>query len=150
MGEHYIQNKIRSSYRSALFASILIVSLTSCSKSLEFLPSTVVPGAEGKVKIKVDNNRNYSLDLETQNLADPSMLETPKSNYVVWMETVDNGTQNLGRLSNSKGLFSKKMKGSLETVTPYWPLRFFITAEEQADIQYPGSQVVLRSESNNK
>jgi hypothetical protein len=147
----YFRNNTASSTRFTIFTFILIaLFFSSCSKSLKFLPSTVVPGAEGKVKVKQDKNRNYAIALNIRNLADPSRLETPKSNYVVWMETVDNGTQNLGRLSNSKGLFSKSNKGSLETVTPYWPLRFFITAEEQADIQYPGDQVVLRSENNDK
>lgn len=122
--------------------------LTSCSRSLDFIPSTVVPGAEGKVNVKKDKNRNYAISVNVHNLADASLLKNPKANYVVWMETADNGTQNLGRLTTSHGLFSKAKKGSLETVTPYRPLRFLITAEDRPDAQYPNSEIVLTSESN--
>src|SRR4051794_6243383 len=111
--------------------------MASCSNSLKFVPSSIVPGATGKVNVKTDKNRNYAVDVDVHNLGDPGLLKDPKSNYVVWMETQNNGTQNLGRLSTSRGLFSKTMRGSLETVTPYTPLRFLITAEDQANAQYP-------------
>ncbi len=121
---------------------------TCCSNSLKFNPSTVVPGAEGTVKVKTDKNKNYAVDVRVRDLAEPGMLANPKSTYVVWMETADQGTQNLGRLTSSRGLFSKARKASLMTVTPYKPLRFFITAEDRADAQYPASETVLTSERN--
>src|SRR6186713_2022056 len=110
----------------ALF--IAAICFTSCSNSLHFMPSTAVPGAEGKVHVKTDKNQNYSIKVDVRNLAQPRLLADPKNAYVVWMETVNNGTLNIGRLSSSHGLFSKAMKGSLETVTPYRPVRFIITA----------------------
>jgi hypothetical protein len=122
--------------------------LASCSNSLNFVPSTLVPGAHGNVKVKTDKNKNYSVAVNIRDLADPSLLAEPKANYVVWMETENNGTQNLGRLMTSHGLFSKQMKGSLNTVTPYVPIKFVITAEDRADAQYPGSETILTSESN--
>lgn len=122
--------------------------LASCSNSLNFVPSTVVPGANGNVKVKTDKNRNYEIDVNVRNLAEPSLLADPKANYVVWMETQNNGTQNLGRLVTSRGLFSKTMKGSLTTVTPHVPIKFLITAEDQADAQYPSDETILTSESN--
>ena len=121
--------------------------MTSCSHSLHFIPSTVVPGAEGKVHVKKDKNHNYAISVNVNNLADASLLKNPRANYVVWMET-DNGTQNLGQLTTSHGLFSKAKKASLETVTPHRPLRFLITAEDKPDAQYPNSEIVLTSESN--
>jgi hypothetical protein len=130
-----------------LLVMIVAVCLMSCSNSLKFAPSTIVPGAEGKVKVKTDKNGNYAVDVNVRNLADPSLLKDPKANYVVWMET-QNGTQNLGRLTTSHGLFSKAMTGSLVTVTPQTPIRFLITAEDRADAQYPSSETVLTSESN--
>jgi hypothetical protein len=129
---------------------IAAFALMCCSNTLKFIPSTVVPGADGAVKVKTDKNDNYAIDVNVQNLADPSRLESPGSTYVVWMETAQNGTQNLGRLSSSHGLFSKARKASLETVTPYRPVRFFITAEDRADAQYPASETVLTSESNDR
>jgi hypothetical protein len=131
-----------------LLVVVVAACLASCSNSLNFVPSTIVPGAEGKVKVKTDKNRNYAIDVNVRNLAEPSLLTDPKANYVVWMETQNNGTQNLGRLIISRGLFSKAMKGSLVTVTPHTPIKFLITAEDQADAQYPSSQTVLTSESN--
>src|SRR3954466_8718805 len=130
-----------------LLVVVVAACLASCSNSLNFVPSTIVPGAEGKVKVKTDKNRNYAIDVNVRNLAEPSLLTDPKANYVVWMETQNNGTQNLGRLIISRGLFSKAMKGSLVTVTPHTPIKFLITAEDQADAQYPSSQTVLTSES---
>src|SRR5688572_3286210 len=99
-------------------AVVLAACLVSSSNSLRFVPSTVVPGANGQVKVKTDKNRNYAVDVSVRDLADPSLLAEPKASYVVWMETQNNGTQNLGRLMTSRGLFSKSMKGSLTTVTP--------------------------------
>jgi hypothetical protein len=133
--------------RSRLLLCLLIATMASCSHSLNFNPSTLVPGAEGKVNVNKDKNGNYAIDVSVDNLADPSLLETPKANYIVWMETTENGTQNLGRLVTSKGVFSKSTSGSLETVTPYAPLRFLITAEDEIDPSYP-SQVILTSENN--
>ena len=126
----------------------LAACLASCSNTLNFVPSTIVPGAKGNVKVNTDNNRNYTVKVNVRDLADPSLLADPKANYVVWMETTNNGTQNLGRLVTSHGLFSKTMRGSLTTVTPYTPIKFLITAEDQADGQYPGSETILTSESN--
>lgn len=134
------------------FRLLLIIStavcLVSCSNSLNFVPSTVVPGAKGNVHVKTDKNKNYGINVSVRDLADPAELADPKANYVVWMETQNNGTQNLGRLIMSRGLFSKSMKGSLNTVSPYIPIRFVITAEDRADAQYPGSETILTSESN--
>lgn len=131
-----------------LVVIFLAACLASCSNSLNFVPSTVVPGAKGNVKVKTDRNKNYAIDVNVRDLADPSLLAEPKANYVVWMETQNNGTQNLGRLVMSHGLFSKSKKGSLTTVTPHVPIKFLITAEDRADAQYPSSETVLTSESN--
>ena len=130
-----------------LVLCLIVALLASCSHSLNFIPSTLVPGADGKVRVNRDKNMNYAVDVTVDNLADPSLLQTPKANYIVWMETTNQGTQNLGRLVTSPGLFSKAMRGSLETVTPYAPVRFFITAEDQVNPQYP-SQIILTSENS--
>ena len=130
-----------------LFATILftIFSLNSCAKKLTFDTSSIVPGAEGSVKIKSDKNKNTSIDLSVDRLADPSRLNPPKKTYVVWMETQSNGTKNIGSLNTSSGFLSGKMKSSLKTVTPFKPTGFFITAEDDATAQYANGQVVLRT-----
>ncbi len=127
--------------------SLFVISLlVSCSKHVAFLPSSVVPSAEGMVKVKTDKNMNYAIKLNVSNLANPGRLEPPKSNYVVWVETSGNGMQNIGSLRTSKATFSKALKSSLETVTAFRPARIFISAEEDIAPQYPGTQVVLTTE----
>jgi hypothetical protein len=49
------------------------------------------------------------------------------------MKTDNHGTKNIGKLNPSSGLFSKTLKSSLQTVTPYKPESFFVTAEDDAD-----------------
>lgn len=141
----------KNRFNYLLPASFLLLAamITSCSQRVQFVPSTVVPAADGKVNVKKDRNGNYALDIKVENLADPSRLEVPKTHYVVWVETEANGSRNLGQLSINKGIFSKALSGSLETVTPYKPIRFFITAEDQTNIQYPGTTMILRSRNYN-
>ena len=138
-----------SLFRSTLSGMFIITAIviSSCAHKVSFNASTVVPAAEGKVKVKKDNNNNYAVDVEVSNLAEPERLAEPKNVYVVWMETESNGMQNLGQLNTSSGLFSSNLKASLETVTPYKPIRIFITGEDAANIQYPSSYVVLDTTS---
>jgi len=129
--------------------SILIIFflLSSCSKKISFDTSTVVPAAQGVVKINKDDNKNHTIDIKIKNLAEPDRLQPAKSVYVVWMVTDDNGVKNIGQLISSKGLFSSLLQASLSTVTPFIPTRIFITAEENSDITVPGSEVILNTRS---
>lgn len=115
----------------------------SCAKKIAFQRSSVVPAAEGSVKVKKDKNSNYTIDLDVIHLADPKRLNPSKEVYIVWMGTENNGTKNVGQLKTSSSMFSKALKSSLSTVTAFKPIRIFITAEDNATVQYPGSQVVL-------
>ncbi|QJD98314.1 hypothetical protein HH214_05800 [Mucilaginibacter robiniae] len=103
----------------------------------------MVPAAQGYIKISEDDNHNYTVDVNIKRLAEPSRLNPPKETYVVWMETKRNGTKNLGRLNSSSGFFSSSLQALLHAVTPFKPERVFVTAENQSNIQTPGSQVVL-------
>jgi hypothetical protein len=62
------------------------------------------------------------------------------------METDQGKTENLGQLLSSAGFMSKHMKASLETVSSFNPAKIYITAEDDAGIQYPGRQIVLSTE----
>jgi hypothetical protein len=125
------------------FAATLIICFAACGTKIPFTTSTVIPTADGSVKVKRDNNNNYSIDINIKHLADPNRLVPAKTMYVVWAETKDNGTKNLGRLNTSSGLLSSTMKSSMRTVSPVKPTMIFITAENDATIQYPGSQIVM-------
>jgi hypothetical protein len=121
------------------------VFFVSCGTSkAAFQISTVVPAATGDVKLKKDNNNNYAVKVEVENLAEPNRLPQPQNVYVVWAETVQ-GPQNLGQLKTSSGFSGSKLKASLETVTPYKPSRVFITAEPAATVATPGYYTILNT-----
>lgn len=125
----------------------LAVLFSSCSEKVHFAKSAVVPAAEGSVTVKKDGNSNYNIELDLIRLADPSNLTPSKAAYFVWMETAENGVKNIGQLKTSSGLFSKSLKSSLKTVTPFKPTGFFITGEETTSVQYPGSLIVMKTNS---
>jgi hypothetical protein len=139
-----------NNFKIGIFSVITVLFFTlllqSCATKIAFRNSPVVPAAEGWVKINKDKNKNYTMDLKVIRLADPKRLTPPKSVYVVWMFSEKNGTQNIGQLKTSSSLLSKALKSSLKTVASFRPDGFFITAEDNADIQYPGSQEVLRTQ----
>ncbi len=124
--------------------SVMILMLSSaCSRKVSFQNSTVVPAAEGSVKLKKDFNNNYEIKIFLANLAEPERLEPRKGHYVVWMESDNNYIKNIGQINTSTGFMSSKLKASFETVTAVKPTRIYITAEDDPGVQYPGSQVVL-------
>ncbi|MEO7800563.1 MAG: hypothetical protein ABIR81_01110 [Ginsengibacter sp.] len=138
------------SYIAGLFKTVFIVGMLSfvmsaCSKKMMFQSSTVVPAAEGSIKYKKDKNNNYKIDINVVHLANSDKLTPARSTYVVWMETKNSGVKNLGQLKSSSSLLSSALKGSLNAVSSFEPQGFFITAEDDANISYPGTQVVLRA-----
>ncbi|WP_018617108.1 hypothetical protein [Segetibacter koreensis] len=66
--------KLRVAGLPVLLSIFMIFFLSSCSRKISFAKSTVVPTAEGSVKIKKDNNKNYSIDLKVIRLAEPKRL----------------------------------------------------------------------------
>ena len=130
-----------------VLAVLFLFATTSCSTKLKFANSTVVPAAQGSVKVSKDDNGNYELDLNILHLTEPSRLSPPKELYVIWMETENNGTKNIGKLKSETGFFSSTLKASFHTVTSFKPQRIFLTAENDAAIQSPGPQVVLTTNS---
>jgi hypothetical protein len=125
-----------------LFLSLL---LQSCATKYAFNNSFVVPAAEGSVKVKKDKNNNYKVILSVKRLADPKRLNPSKEVYVVWMETEQDGVKNIGQLKTSDSLLTHELKSSLTTESSSKPVSFFITAEDNAGIQYPQGQEVLRT-----
>ncbi|HLG39602.1 MAG TPA: hypothetical protein VI461_08030 [Chitinophagaceae bacterium] len=127
--------------------AVMIFMFSSCARKITFLPSTVVPAAEGFVKVNKDKNNNYVIKIELINLAEPNKLQPPKKTYVVWMDANQELTKNLGQINSSSSLLSQKLKASFETVSPVKPTKIFITAEDDASIQYPGWQIILSTNS---
>ena len=126
-----------------LFFSTLIFSFTSCAKKVSFQTSSVVPAARGHIKVKKDANKKYQIQIRKNELAEVDRLQNANKAYVVWMETDDLIIKNIGQIKSDSGFLSSKLKASFETVTSFKPEKIFITAEENADVQYPNNQVVL-------
>jgi hypothetical protein len=115
--------------------------ITLSAQKNKFLISSVVPAAQGYAKVKKDNNKNYAIKVEIRDLADVARLQTSKVSYVVWMETDQDRTENLGQLNSSK-----QNKASLETVSSYKPSKIYVTAEENTNAQYPGDRVIMTTD----
>jgi hypothetical protein len=126
---------------------ILTSTLSSCSKTLRFNISPVLPSAVGTVKLSTDDNKNRTMTLNIKNLVDPQRLTPPKKIYVVWMQTKNDGTRNLGSLVGSEGYFSSTRTATFSSVITGEPLRFFVTAEESAQVSGPGPVTVLTTSS---
>ncbi len=116
--------------------SILLV---SCSSTVQFPISTVTPGAEISANVKKDANMNYIVEVVAKNLANANRLDPPKSNYVVWIISDNNGTKNIGQMFTKNG-----KKSTLKTTTAFKPTAIFITAEDQGIITYPSGIEISR------
>ena len=131
------------SVMTVIITILLVSSFCSCAKKIMFEQSSIVPGAEGSVKITKDKNSNYSIHIDVLHLAEPKRLQPAKSVYLVWMQADDNSTKNIGILNSSSSLLSKTLKASLHTVTPFKPTRIYVTAEDDSKITFPAGETVL-------
>ncbi|MDZ7738233.1 MAG: hypothetical protein U5K32_03990 [Bacteroidales bacterium] len=133
-----------------IFFSILMLSMmsfvTSCAQKIGFLNSSVVPAAKGTVTVKQDNNNNYVIKVEIEDLAEVERLESTRQTYVVWMESDRGNSENLGQLKSSKSIFSKQKTASLETVSSFKPVRIFVTAENGINVRLPGRPIILTTD----
>jgi hypothetical protein len=133
----------------ALVIVAMISVFSSCATKTVFLSSAIVPAAQGKITIKEDGNKNYKIKVQIVNLADSKRLTPPKNVYVVWILTDYNSSKNIGQIISSSGTMSTNMKATFETVSSFRPSKIFITAEDNADTQYPNSEVVLITDNIN-
>ena len=137
-----IQRALTKNSLLYLIGIMTIFYFESCARKIAFQASTIVPGAEGTVKVKKDNNSNYTIQVELSNLAEPRKLEPAMKTYVIWMETAQEPVKNIGQINSSSSFLSKRLKASFETVSSIKPTRIFITAEDDGTNQYPGTQIL--------
>lgn len=121
-----------------VLATMLVAIFRSCTKKIFFLKSSLIPAAEGYVKVKTDKNHNNVIKIHLSNLAEIDRLQPPKKTYVIWMITDQDLTENIGRITSSS-----KLNATFETVSPHIPSKIFITAEEDTEAKYPGETIVL-------
>ena len=132
--------------KTILFGTLAFVALiffSSCARKAVFQVSPVVPAARGYAKVKKDHNKNYNIYVGLEDLAEPNRLTPARQCYVVWIVTNDNSTKNVGQVRTSTSLFSHTLKGTFETVSASKPVKVFITAEDDATVQYPGIMMVM-------
>ena len=141
-------NKVLSNLKlvGIVLISFIVITFSSCAKKMVFSTSSVTPAAVGSVKINTDDNKNHTIEVDVINLAPVDQLTPPKKTYVVWMVADNNETQNIGQLKSSSGFLTKAFKASLNTVTSIKPVSFFITAEDEGNVKYPGTMLVLRTQ----
>jgi hypothetical protein len=139
--------QMKRNFLSGILMFAMMFLIVSCSTSESFLNSSVVPGATGDVKVKRDKNQNYVINLEVADLATVDKLQTSKQMYVVWMETERGNFENLGQMQTSTGFMKKQRTASLETVSSFKPVRFFITAENEKNARYPDRETILTTDT---
>jgi hypothetical protein len=130
----------------SIIALVAFFPVSSCSKKVNFQTSSVVPAARGNVKISRDTNKNYIIRLHLSDLAEVDRLQMAKESYVIWMVTDNEERKNIGLLNSSSGMLSNKLKANFETSSSTRPTQIFITAEEDASVQYPGSRIILSTD----
>lgn len=121
----------------------LLLPMQSCSKKVQFENSPVVPAARGDVKISKNSNKNYVIKIKFDNLAEVDRLDPPKKTYVIWMVTDQQSTKNIGQIESSSSMMSSKLKADFETATPFKPVKIFVTAEDDGNVEYPGMYTIL-------
>lgn len=121
---------------------ITLLALNSCTPKMTFVTSSIVPAASGAANVKKDKNKNYVINVNVQNLAEPKNLSPSKNTYLVWMESNQTSAKKLGQLMPS----GKALKATLSTTSVAQPKRVYITAEDNADVQYPDGQVILTTQ----
>lgn len=117
----------------------IVALLCACASTKKFPVSNIVPAATINAIKKINSQKNYTLEINVQNLASPDRLNPPGKNYVVWIVTKDYGIKNVGQLNveNAK-------KGSFNTITPFDFYEVFITVENKGDIDYPKGIEITR------
>jgi hypothetical protein len=129
--------------RVGIVGALALVALGSaaCANKLVFPASPAVPAADARAKIQLDDNGNAQVTLTVKHLAAPERLFPPRSVYVVWIQPAGEAGTNLGALRPDDDL-----EGRIVGVTPFTRFRLVITAEDDALVRTPGSQIVLATE----
>jgi hypothetical protein len=139
--------QLTKKFYSGIVLVTTVFLIASCATNASFLNSSVVPAATGKVKVKKDSNKNYSIKVEINDLAAVERLQTSKQTYVVWMETEKGNIENLGQLISSKGFMSKQNTALLDATTPFKPAKIFVTAENAGNERYPDQEIILTTDT---
>lgn len=128
-----------TSFRTLAVIMLAVVSLQACTPKMNFATSTTVPAANGTIRVKKDKNSNYIVNVEVANLAPSKNLDPPKGIYLVWMESNDRTVRKLGQITPS----GKSLEAKLTATAVADPDIVFISAEDNAEIEYPAGPTIL-------
>jgi anti-sigma-K factor RskA len=123
-------------------AVMLILPFSLLAQKIPFVQSSVVPAAQGYVKIKTDRNNNNIIKISIKNLAQIERLDPAMKTYVVWMVTDRETTVNIGRIISSNNL-----NVAFDAVSSFKPIKIFITAEVNESAKEPGEKIVLTTDN---
>jgi hypothetical protein len=112
--------------------------ITGCAHKVPLQAGTQVPAAEGQVKLTEGPSGNTKIRLEVEHLADAANVAPGASTYVVWIQSAEGSTRNVGTL-----LVGDDRRGRLDTTTPHRQFQLFITAEPTATATAPSGQQVM-------
>lgn len=139
--------KILSGTLLMVLSGFLVCSFQSCARKINFGISEVVPAARGSVKVRKDRNDNYAIKIQISNLAEVERLQTGRKAYVVWLASGSNVVKNIGQINSSTTFMSKKLNATFSTVSSSAPDKIFITAEDDAAVLVPSSQIILSTQN---
>ena len=111
-----------------------------CATYIKFPVSKVTPAADISAKKKINSQKNFSLEIIANNLADANRLNPPGHNYSIWIVTKSHGIKNVGQLN-----VENAQKTVFKTITPFDFDEVFITLENQGDLNYPLGVEIART-----
>jgi len=147
----YVMKHTLKNILLTLLSSFLIFSFTECKAQTKtnFMVSSVVPAARGSVSVKKDKYNNYLLRLDVSNLAEANRLTPPMKTYVVWIVTDENITKNVGQIKTTTTFLAKRLKATFETKSSFRPVKVYITAEYDSEIQSTDKEPILTTSTFN-
>jgi len=114
----------------------------SSGKNYPMTADPSVPAASGTVHAQRDKqNGNTKLDIKVKNLARPSTLTPPATNYIVWVRPNGGDAVKEGSL----GVDKKDLDGELHVVTVSKDFDVFITPEQSTNVTMPSSMEILKA-----
>ncbi|GAB4034877.1 hypothetical protein [Spirosoma gilvum] len=125
--------------RFILITLYVASAVSACTPQLVFSDSSIVPSASGKVGVRKDKNKNYVVNVNVRNLAEPKKLSPPMNTYVVWMESGSDPVNKLGQLLPA----GRALEARLKATSTAKPDNIYITAEDNAEVMSPSGQTIL-------
>jgi len=124
-----------------LAVAVLLGMQLGCNSTQDMRSGYGVPASEGTVNATEGENGNTNLEIKVKHLAQPSLVASDATVYVVWVQPRDAARQNVGALT-----LNDNLEGSLKTVTPHRQFTLTVTPEASGQLDQPRHQPVFTAE----